>query len=105
MASFPITRTTTPKVKPADDELSFGKVLTDHMFLMDYQEDKGWHSPRILPYGPLSLDPATSVLHYGQAIFDGLKAFRGDDDQIRLFRPDRHAERFTRSGQIMCMPE
>ncbi len=57
MASFPITRTTTPKVKPADDELSFGKVLTDHMFLMDYQEGKGWHSPRIVPYGPLSLDP------------------------------------------------
>jgi len=105
MASFPITRTSTPKVKPADDELSFGKVLTDHMFLMDYQESKGWHSPRIVPYGPLSLDPATSVLHYGQAIFDGLKAFRGDDDQIRLFRPDRHAERFNRSGQIMCMPE
>lgn len=105
MGDFPTTRTTTPKPRPADETLSFGKVLTDHMFLMDYEEGKGWHSPRILPYGPLSLDPATSVLHYGQAIFDGLKAFRGDDGKIRLFRPDRHAERLNRSGAIMCMPE
>ncbi|MGG5822785.1 branched-chain amino acid aminotransferase [Falsiroseomonas sp. HW251] len=103
--SFPITRTTTPKPKPADDGLAFGKVLTDHMFLMNYDEGKGWHSPRIVPYGPLSLDPATSVLHYGQAIFDGLKAFRGEDGRIRLFRADRHAARLNRSGQIMCMPE
>ncbi|MEO3473136.1 branched-chain amino acid aminotransferase [Roseomonas sp. CAU 1739] len=105
MGQFPTTRTTTPKAKPADDTLAFGKVLTDHMFLMNYEEGKGWHNPRIEPYGPLSLDPATSVLHYGQAIFDGLKAFRGDDGQIRLFRPDRHAERFNRSARLMCMPE
>jgi branched-chain amino acid aminotransferase len=105
MGQFPITRTKAPKPKPADNELAFGKVLTDHMFLMDYTEGEGWHSPRIVPYGPLSLDPATSVLHYGQAIFDGLKAFRGDDGQIRLFRAQRHAERFNRSAGIMCMPE
>ncbi len=105
MSNFPITRTSSPKAKPADETLSFGKVLTDHMFLMNYDEGQGWHSPRIEPYGPLSLDPATSVLHYGQAIFDGLKAFRGDDGQIRLFRADRHAERFNRSARIMCMPE
>src|SRR5919202_5399444 len=105
MGDFPITRTTAPKPKPADDALAFGKVLTDHMFLMDYTEGQGWHSPRIVPYGPLSLDPATSVLHYGQAIFDGLKAFRAEDGQIRLFRADRHAQRFNRSAQIMCMPE
>jgi branched-chain amino acid aminotransferase len=105
MSNFPITRTSSPKAKPADETLSFGKVLTDHMFLMNYDDGQGWHSPRIEPYGPLSLDPATSVLHYGQAIFDGLKAFRGDDGQIRLFRPDRHAERFNRSARIMCMPE
>jgi len=105
MADFPITRTTTPKQKPADDRLSFGKVLTHHMFLMNYDEGKGWHSPRIVPYGPLSLDPATTVLHYGQAIFDGLKAFRGPDGQIRLFRADRHAARLNRSARIMCMPE
>ncbi|MFZ4406927.1 MAG: branched-chain amino acid aminotransferase [Paracraurococcus sp.] len=105
MGDFPTTRTTTPKPKPADATLSFGKVLTDHMFLMNYDEGKGWHSPRIEPYAPLSLDPATSVLHYGQAIFDGLKAFRGDDGRIRLFRPDRHAARFNISAKIMCMPE
>ena len=102
---FPITRTTTPKAKPSDDSLAFGKVLTDHIFLMNYDEGKGWHSPRIEPYGPLSLDPATSVLHYGQAIFDGLKAFRGEDGTIRLFRADRHAARLNRSARIMCMPE
>jgi branched-chain amino acid aminotransferase len=105
MDQFPTTRTTTPKPKPADSTLSFGKVLTDHMFLMNYDEGQGWHSPRILPYGPLSMDPATTVLHYGQAIFDGLKAFRGPDGQIRLFRADRHAARLNRSAQIMCMPE
>ncbi|WP_149535450.1 branched-chain amino acid aminotransferase [Siccirubricoccus phaeus] len=105
MASFPTTRTTTPKQKPADDALAFGRVLTDHMFLMDYTDGEGWHSPRILPHGPLSLDPATTVLHYGQAIFDGLKAFRGADGQIRLFRADRHAQRFNRSAKLMCMPE
>lgn len=102
---FPITRTTMPKAKPSDDSLTFGKVLTDHMFLMNYDEGQGWHSPRIEPYGPLSMDPATSVLHYGQAIFDGLKAFRGEDGTIRLFRADRHAARFNRSARIMCMPE
>ena len=105
MGLFPTTRTTHPKPKPADDQLAFGKVLTDHMFLMNYEAGKGWFDPRIVPYGPLPLDPATSVLHYGQAIFDGLKAFRGDDGQIRLFRAQRHAERFNRSAQIMSMPE
>src|SRR5689334_23257504 len=95
---FPITRTQQPKPKPADDALSFGKVLTDHMFLMDYAEGQGWHSPRIVPYGPITMDPATTVLHYGQAIFDGLKAFRGQDGKIRLFRAQRHAERINRSA-------
>ena len=105
MASFPITRTTTPKVKPADDELSFGKVLTDHMFLMDYQDGKGWHSPRILPYGPLSLDPATSVLHYGQEIFEGIKAYRHADGSIWTFRPDANGRRLQRSAQRLALPE
>ena len=104
MGQFPITRTTTPKAKPADDSLSFGRVTTDHMFLMNYEEGKGWFDPRIVPYAPISLDPATSVLHYGQAIFDGLKAFRGDDGQIRLFRAGRHAQRFDRSARLMSMP-
>jgi branched-chain amino acid aminotransferase len=103
--AFPTHRTQSPKPRPSDDNLAFGKVLTDHMFLMNYEEGRGWHSPRIEPYGPLSLDPATSVLHYGQAIFDGLKAFRGDDGRIRLFRAQRHAERLNRSARLMSMPE
>ncbi|MBL6456733.1 branched-chain amino acid aminotransferase [Belnapia sp. T6] len=105
MADFPITRTSTPKPKPDEDNLAFGRALTDHMFLMDYTEGKGWHSPRIVPYGPIPMDPATTVLHYGQAVFDGLKAFRGADGTIRLFRADRHAQRLNTSATIMCMPE
>lgn len=105
MTEITTTLTRKPAAKPADSALSFGKVLTDHMFLMDYTEGKGWHDPRIVPYGPLTLDPATSVLHYGQAIFDGLKAFRGPDGQIRLFRAQRHAERLNKSARALCIPE
>src|SRR5206468_3133357 len=76
LTQIAITRTTNPKPPPADETLAFGKVFTDHMFLMNYDEGQGWHDPRIVPYGPFTLDPATCVLHYGQAIFDGLKAFR-----------------------------
>ena len=79
MTEISITRTANPRTPPADDTLSFGNVFSDHMFMLDYEEGKGWHSPRIVPYQDFSLDPATCVLHYGQAIFDGLKAFRGAD--------------------------
>ena len=105
MTEIAITRTAHPKTPPADDTLTFGKVFTDHMFLLNYDDGKGWHSPRIEPYGPFSLDPACCVLHYGQAIFDGLKAFRGDDGQIRLFRLADHARRVNRSGHFLCIPE
>jgi branched-chain amino acid aminotransferase len=98
------TPTRTPQRRPADATLSFGKVLTDHMFMMEYEEGRGWHDPRVVPYAPLSLDPATSVLHYGQAVFDGLKAFRGADGTIRLFRAQRHAERLNRSCAALCIP-
>lgn len=100
-----LTRTRTPHPRPADSSLSFGKVFTDHMFVMNYTEEKGWHDPRVVPYAPFSLDPATSVLHYGQAIFDGLKAFRGADGTIRLFRAQRHAERLNKSARALCIPE
>jgi branched-chain amino acid aminotransferase len=100
-----ITRTDTPKQPPADAALTFGNVFTDHMFLMNYEAGKGWHDPRIVPYGPFSLDPATCVLHYGQAIFDGLKAFRGPDGQIRLFRLPDHSRRLNRSAHYLCIPE
>jgi len=105
MTEIATTLTRTPAARPADASLSFGKVLTDHMFMMDYTAGRGWHDPRIVPYGPISLDPATQVLHYGQAIFDGLKAFRGPDGQIRLFRAQRHAERLNKSARALCIPE
>jgi len=104
MTAFPIERTSTPKVPPADDSLKFGTFFTDHMFMMNYEEGRGWHDPRIVPYQNLSLDPATCVLHYAQAIFDGLKAFRGEDGVIRIFRPDRHAARLNQSCERLCIP-
>jgi branched-chain amino acid aminotransferase len=99
-----VTRTTAPKAKVKDTELGFGQVFSDHMFVMDYAEDKGWYDPRVAPYGPLMLDPATAVLHYAQALFEGLKAFRGPDGTIRLFRPQKHAERLNNTARRMCIP-
>jgi len=99
-----VTRASAKKPKPKDRELGFGTVFTDHMFLADFQEEKGWYDPRIEPYGPLTLDPATAVLHYAQAIFEGLKAFRGLDGRVRLFRPDKHIERLNNSARRMCIP-
>jgi len=100
-----ITRSTNLKQPPADETLAFGKVFTDHMFMMEYHEGQGWHDPRIVPYGPFTMDPACCVLHYGQAIFDGLKAFRGTDGRIRLFRLGDHAKRLNRSAHYLCIPE
>jgi branched-chain amino acid aminotransferase len=99
-----ITRAATKKPKPRDSELTFGTVFTDHVLVMDFQEEKGWYDPRIEPYGPLSLDPAAAVLHYAQAVFDGLKAFRGRDGRVRLFRPQKHLERLNHSARRMCIP-
>jgi len=91
------------KEKPSG-RLGFGTAFTDHIFRMDHDAERGWHSPRIEPYGPISLDPAAAVLHYGQAVFEGLKALRGADGVVRLFRPDRHAARFERSCQRLRIP-
>jgi len=99
-----ITRAASRKRKPKDSELTFGTVFTDHMFLMDFHEEKGWYDPRVEPYGPFSLDPATAVLHYAQALFEGLKAFRGADGRIRLFRPQKHAERLNVTARRLCIP-
>ena len=99
-----ITRTATKKPRPKDSELGFGSVFTDHMFVMNYEDEKGWYDPRVEPYGPLTLDPATAVLHYGQGLFEGLKAFRGRDKKIRLFRPQKHVERLNRTAERMCIP-
>ncbi len=88
-----------------ESKLGFGTLFTDRMFLMEYEEGRGWHSPRIAPYAPFSLDPACAVLHYAQEIFEGLKAFRRQDGEIALFRPLDNFERFNRSARRMCMPE
>ena len=99
-----ISKTTAPKPKPKDAELGFGQIFTDHMFLADFQEEKGWYDPRVEPYGPIALDPAAAVLHYAQSIFDGLKAFRGMDGKVRLFRPQKHVERMQSSARRLCIP-
>jgi branched-chain amino acid aminotransferase len=99
-----ITRATQKKEKPEDKDLAFGTDFTDHMFLADFQEEKGWYDPRVEPYGPLSLDPATAFLHYGQGLFEGLKAFRGKDGKIRLFRPDKHVARLNHTAEKLCIP-
>jgi branched-chain amino acid aminotransferase len=104
MERIEITQTKAAKPRPADDRLEFGKIFTDHMFIMNYDAGKGWHSARITPYQPLSLDPACCVLHYAQAVFDGLKAFRGQDDVVRLFRAPAHIARLNRSCEKLCIP-
>lgn len=93
------------KDHPEDSALGFGTIFTDYMFNMDYSPKEGWHNPRIEPYGPIAMDPSTMVLHYGQAIFEGLKAYRKDSGDIQLFRPKDNLRRFSRSAQRLCMPE
>jgi len=100
-----ITRATTRRPRPKDQELGFGTVFTDHMFLADFEEEKGWYDPRIEPYGPLTLEPSAAVLHYAQAVFDGLKAFRGRDGTVRLFRPQQHVARMNASARRLKIPE
>ena len=86
-------------------EVCFGSIFTDYMFVMEYDEKQKWHNAEIKPYQPLILDPAASVLHYGQSAWEGQKAFRSDDDRILLFRPLENARRLNNSLKRMCMPE
>lgn len=98
-----IETTKTPKVRPKDDSFGFGKYFTDHMFISDYSQALGWHASRIVPYQPLRLDPGAAVLHYGQAIFEGMKAFRGVDGKVRLFRPEMNFKRMRASTERLCL--
>jgi branched-chain amino acid aminotransferase len=101
-----ITKNANPKEKPTDEtKLGFGQTFTDHMFIMDYREGEGWINPRIIPYGPLVLDPSTMVFHYGQAIFEGLKAYRTADGSINLFRPIDNMNRINISNERMVIPQ
>lgn len=106
MTDIRFTRTMTPKEKPQDEStLGFGRIFTDHMFLADYSEGVGWHDARIVPFGNLSLSPAASVLHYGTEIFEGMKAYRTANGEIRLFRPLENVRRMNRSAERLCLPE
>jgi branched-chain amino acid aminotransferase len=104
MIPIEVQRATTLKPKPSSEGLGFGRYFTDHMFLMDYSPERGWHQARVVPYGPLALDPGAAVFHYAQAVFDGSKAFRARDGQVRAFRIDDHCRRMKASAELVCIP-
>jgi len=106
MKEIAFERTKTPRPKPADEtKLGFGNYYTDHMFMMNYDEGEGWHNPRIIPYGPISLEPSAMCLHYAQEVFEGLKAYRTESGRIQLFRPEKNMERLNLSNRRLCIPE
>lgn len=101
-----VTKTANPKEHPADEsKLGFGRIFTDHMFLMDYNGEEGWHNARIVPFGPIPVHPASTVLHYGAEVFEGMKAYRTADGAIQLFRPFENARRFNNSAERLCLPQ
>lgn len=100
-----ITKAETLKPKPDEENLGFGTIFTDHMLNMDYNPEKGWHNARIEPLSPLVLDPSTMVLHYGQAVFEGLKAYRTPKGGVQLFRPQENFHRQNSSSRLLCIPE
>lgn len=105
MLNIKIEKTSSPKQKPLDEtKLGFGHIFTDHMFIMDYDIDKGWYDPRIVPFQDLSLSPASMVFHYGQEMFEGLKAYKGANGEVLLFRPQKNAERANRTNRRICIP-
>ena len=99
-----IEKTLTPKAKPDESSLGFGQYFTDHMFIMDYTREKGWHDARIVPFGNLSLHPACTVFHYGAEIFEGMKAYRTAEGNIQLFRPEQNFARLNSSAERMRLP-
>ena len=100
-----ITKKDKLKELPNDKELGFGKIFTDYMFNMDYSSDIGWHNPRIEPYGSFKIDPSTMILHYGQGVFEGLKAYKTDNGNIQLFRPKDNLKRLNNSCRLLCIPQ
>ncbi len=105
MEPIQINKAKTLKDLPDPATLVFGKVFTDHMFLMNYDAGKGWHSPRIEPYAPLSLEPSCMVFHYAQEVFEGMKAYRDPDGGVRLFRPMDNVKRLNDSCERLCIPQ
>ena len=105
MESIKIELASNLKEKTKDESsLKFGKSFTDHMFAMNYTSEKGWHNPRVMPYSPIEMDPASTCLHYGQLIFEGLKAYRTNDGKIVMFRPEKNMERLNLSAERLCIP-
>lgn len=101
-----IELTKTPKEKPVPGQkLGFGRLFSDHMFIMNYKTGKGWYDPRIVPYGDLSLSPAALCLHYGQTVFEGMKAYYGEKGDILLFRPDENFSRLNSSNRRLAIPQ
>ena len=98
-------KTTTPKAKPDPSELGFGHYFSDHMFIMEYDPEHGWHDQRIVPFQNLSIHPAATVLHYGSEIFEGLKAYRRADGKVQLFRPMENIRRMNNSAERLCLPQ
>ncbi|HWL25975.1 MAG TPA: branched-chain amino acid aminotransferase [Ureibacillus sp.] len=96
--------TTNPKEKPAVDQLGFGHYFTDHMFIVEYTEGQGWHDAKIIPYQPIQMDPSSMVFHYGQSVFEGLKAYKTVDGEVLLFRPDRNFSRLNKSNERLVIP-
>ena len=100
-----IEKTGDPRQKPSDEsKLGFGTYFTDHMFMMNYDEGQGWHDPRIVPYGPIELEPSAMCLHYAQEVFEGMKAYKAKDGRILLFRPEKNMQRLNSSNDRLCIP-
>lgn len=100
-----VTQSHSKKQKPQSNQLEFGRVFTDHMFIMDYSNGIGWHDARIVPYQPISLDPAAMIFHYGQTVFEGLKAYKTKENKVLLFRPEKNMERLNLSNERLCIPQ
>lgn len=100
-----IIKTENPKAKPDPSTLGFGRIFTDHMFMMEYNKEDGWHDARIVPFENLSIHPASTVLHYGSEIFEGLKAYRREDGKVQLFRPLENIKRLNNSAERLCLPQ
>ncbi len=106
MLNIKFEKTNNPKPIPGpEDPLVFGTIFTDHMFIMDYIEGQGWIDPRIIPYQPLELMPSTMVFHYGQEMFEGLKAYKNEEGKVLLFRPDKNIERANHTNERLCIPQ
>ncbi len=106
MKDIKVTLSKNLKQKPQDEtKLGFGQIFTDHMFVMKYEEGKGWFDAEIKPYGDFSIDPAAMVFHYGQEIFEGAKCYRRRDGGLQLFRPEDNFSRMSESAQRLCMPK